>query len=187
MFYCVIRKEGRKTCRCQFRQQAHTLAALICRPPSSFSIIGSILTNDGKSFFTSFTSLSRSTEKGKDSKRSDPAFVVMEFDLSQLRVITFRPHYITFLTTQASSRVHFFMVSCENNLLHGGICHIEVVKHTFICLYGYLSMLIYIYLHVYMDAPVEELRNESCWPHARTRTQDFELTLVEKIRLWSDI
>lgn len=136
---------------------------------------------------TSFTSPSRSTGKEKDSKRSDPAFVVMEFDLSQLRVITFRPHYITFLTTQASSRVHFFMGSCENNLLHRGICHIEVVKHTFICLYGYLSMLIYVYLHVYMDAPVEELRNESCWPHARTRAQDFELTLVEKIRLWSDI
>lgn len=96
-------------------------------PDSSFSIIiSSILTG-----FLSPLCPDR-LEKKKDNKRSHPAFVVMEFDLSQLRVITFRPHYITSLTTQASSRVHFFMVSCENNLLHRGICHIEVVKHTFI-------------------------------------------------------
>lgn len=57
--------------------------------------------------------------------------------------------------------------------LHRGICPIGVVKHTFLCFYGYFYMLIYIqYIYMYIwTSPVEEPRNESCWTHAQTHAQ----------------
>lgn len=60
-----------------------------------------------KSFFSS---LSRATSNKVAIKRFDPPFIILDFDISQLCVITFMPRFITsqfhcpFLTTRASRR-----------------------------------------------------------------------------------